>query len=80
METLEWEAAAPRRRLGRRRAVTGLLAGALVVVTVAGLILVATPGVPASLGGLLHGTPTPTAPSAPGGSVVFSAHGAPCAR
>src|SRR5262249_46360597 len=71
MESLEMEAVLQRRRPPTQRWLTGLLAAALVLVTVGGLIQVTVTNVPASLGELLHDTPTPTPTIAPGGNVVF---------
>src|SRR5262249_17001898 len=77
MESLEMEAVLQRRRPPTLRWLTVLLAAALVLLSVGGLILVTVPNTPASLGELLHGTPTPTPTIAPGGNLVFYVHSAP---
>jgi len=77
LESLEMEAIVRGRRPPAQRWLTGLLAAACVLLTVGGLIVVTVPSAPATLGELLHGTPTPTATIALGGNLVFYVHSAP---
>lgn len=60
-----------------RRLLMVALVGLLVLVTISGVVVMANPGVPAALGEMLHGTPTPTATIGPGGDTAYYENGAP---
>ncbi|MGZ3673717.1 MAG: hypothetical protein ACXVCO_05360 [Ktedonobacterales bacterium] len=60
-----------------RRLLGMVLVGVLVLVTVSGVIVTVNPRVPAALGEMLHGTPTPTATIEPGGNIAYYENGVP---
>ncbi|HEX8032465.1 MAG TPA: hypothetical protein VF510_01385 [Ktedonobacterales bacterium] len=77
VKEVDLDAALRQRGWPARRLLMAALVGVLVLVTISGVIVTVNPGVPAALGDMLHGTPTPTATIVPGGNIAYYENGAP---
>ncbi|HEX8032466.1 MAG TPA: hypothetical protein VF510_01390, partial [Ktedonobacterales bacterium] len=79
MEDVELDVALRQRSRPMRRIFGAVLVGVLVLVlvTISGMIVTVNPRVPAALGEILHGAPTPTATIGPSGNIAYYENGAP---
>lgn len=77
MKNVDLDVALRQRGQRVQRVLMAVLVGVLVLVTLSGVIVTVNPGVPATLGEMLYGTPTPTATLAPGSNLVYYENGAP---
>lgn len=77
MKEVDLDTALRQRSRPLRRRLMVALVGLLLLVTISGVIVTVNPRVPAVIGEMLHGTPTPTATIALGGNLVYYENGAP---
>lgn len=80
MREVDLDVALRQRGRPARRLLMAVLVGVLVLATISGVILAVNPRVPAALGEMFNGTPTPTETIGLGGNLAYYENGVPWGR